>query len=140
MGIDRSKKIDIPQRFPPITALESCKPVVVPSLSLKAFDKSTKGKGNFTSQNINKDEKYRPTKISFLLQIVLTFLLNFLLLILTLPLGKQPLNICAFRAFYLNLFYHNLLIFYTYLSLILNIVKNYSLGTVFNKKILQIYV
>ena len=38
------EKIDIPRRFPPITALDSCKPVVVPSLSLKAFDKSTKGR------------------------------------------------------------------------------------------------
>ena len=38
------EKIDIPRRFPPITALESCRPVVVPSLSFKAFDKSTKGR------------------------------------------------------------------------------------------------
>ena len=37
-------KIEIPRRFPPITALESCRPVVVPSLSFKAFDKSTKGR------------------------------------------------------------------------------------------------
>ena len=38
------EKIDMPRRFPPITALESCKPVAVPSLSLKALDKSTKGR------------------------------------------------------------------------------------------------
>ena len=37
------EKIDIPRKFPPVTALVNSKPVAVLSFTLRAFERSTKG-------------------------------------------------------------------------------------------------
>ncbi len=99
MGIDPIERSTFRGDFP-ITALDSCKPVT-PSLSLKPLDKSTKA-GKFTSQNINKD-KISSNKISSYFVIVLTFLLDFLLLIFD---SSTPGNSLHMRLIFdLNLFF-----------------------------------